>query len=63
VVEELNFLKAQKPQDEVEGDEDPLWMQEQEENMKLLITDCKKMLIVEPETCLGGWGVIDCDIR
>ncbi|XP_064631309.1 phosphatidylinositide phosphatase SAC2-like isoform X2 [Lineus longissimus] len=62
VVEELNFLKAQKPQDEVDGEEDSLWMQEQEENMKQLITDCKKMLIVEPETCLGGWGVIDCDI-
>ena len=34
---------------------------EKEENLKLLIEDCKKMLIVEPEQCLGGWSLIDAD--
>ena len=27
----------------------------------MLIDECKKMLITEPEACLGGWGLIDCD--
>ena len=26
-----------------------------------VIVPGKKMLIVEPEECLGGWGLIDCD--
>jgi predicted ABC-type ATPase len=34
---------------------------EKEENVKQLIEDCKKMLIVEPEECLGGWGLINAD--
>jgi len=34
---------------------------EKEENLKVLIDECKKMLITEPEECLGGWGLIDCD--
>ncbi len=34
---------------------------EKEENMKTLIDECKKMLITEPEDCLGGWGLIDAD--
>jgi len=34
---------------------------EKEENLKTLIDECKKMLITEPEECLGGWGLIDCD--
>jgi len=34
---------------------------EKEENLKTLIDDCKKMLITEPEECLAGWGLIDCD--
>ena len=29
--------------------------------MKTLIDECKKMLITEPEDCLGGWGLIDAD--
>ena len=28
---------------------------------QVLIDECKKMLITEPEACLGGWGLIDCD--
>lgn len=27
----------------------------------MLIDECKKMLVTEPEACLGGWGLIDCD--
>jgi len=34
---------------------------EKEQNLKSLIDECKKMLITEPEECLGGWGLIDCD--
>jgi len=34
---------------------------EKEENLKTLIDECKKMLVMEPEECLGGWGLIDCD--
>ena len=34
---------------------------EKEENMKTLIDECKRMLIAEPEVCLGGWGLIDAD--
>ena len=29
--------------------------------MKTLIDECKKMLITDPEDCLGGWGLIDAD--
>lgn len=36
---------------------------EKEENLKTLIDECKRMLITEPEHCLGGWGLIDCDPR
>lgn len=44
------------------GDEDEGWvLVEKEENLKTLIDECKKMLITEPEECLGGWGLIDCD--
>ena len=35
---------------------------EKEENLKTLIDDCKRMLITEPEECLGGWGLIDCEL-
>ncbi|XP_064602777.1 phosphatidylinositide phosphatase SAC2-like [Liolophura sinensis] len=34
---------------------------EKEENVRQLIEDCKNMLIVEPEECLGGWGLVDAD--
>ncbi|ELU14926.1 hypothetical protein CAPTEDRAFT_213692 [Capitella teleta] len=36
-------------------------LREKEENLKTLIDECKKMLITEPDSCLGGWGLIDCD--
>ena len=41
--------------------EDDAGLMEKEENLKTLIDECKKMLITEPEDCLGGWGLIDCD--
>lgn len=44
---------------EEESDEQNLV--EKEENLKILIDECKKLLITEPEECLGGWGLIDCD--
>jgi len=45
------------------GDEDEgEVLVEKEENLKTLIDECKKMLITEPEECLGGWGLIDCDL-
>ena len=34
---------------------------EKEENLKTLIDECRKMLITEPEECLGSWGLVDCD--
>ncbi|CAG5125739.1 unnamed protein product, partial [Candidula unifasciata] len=34
---------------------------EKEENVKMMIEDCKRMLIVEPEHCLGGWALINAD--
>ncbi|BFY98337.1 hypothetical protein BsWGS_01378 [Bradybaena similaris] len=34
---------------------------EKEENVKMVIEDCKRMLIVEPEHCLGGWALINAD--
>ena len=27
-----------------------------------LIDECKKMLVREPDECLGGWSLIDCDL-
>ena len=43
------------------GEEEDAALVEKEENMKTLIDECKKMLITEPEDCLGGWGLIDAD--
>lgn len=43
--------------DEVDGAEGA----EKEENVKMMIEDCKRMLIVEPEHCLGGWALINAD--
>lgn len=34
---------------------------QKEENVKMLIEDAKKMLISEPEECLGGWSLINAD--
>ncbi|KAK3589435.1 hypothetical protein CHS0354_020770 [Potamilus streckersoni] len=42
-------------------EEDDRDLVEKEENVKMLIEDCKKMLIVEPEECLGGWSLVDAD--
>lgn len=30
-------------------------------HVKLLIEDCKKLLIPDPEVILGSWGLIDAD--
>lgn len=30
-------------------------------HVKLLIEDCKKLLIPDPETVLNSWGLIDAD--
>jgi hypothetical protein len=45
-------------QDEVEDSNE---LREKEENVKMLIEDTQKMLIVEPEQCLGGWSLINAD--
>ncbi|KAL5017220.1 hypothetical protein ScPMuIL_006809 [Solemya velum] len=45
----------------LEQEEDSSELLEKEENVRLLIEDCKKMLIVEPEECLGGWSLINAD--
>ena len=44
-----------------EVEDDTVDLVEKEENMKMLLEDCKKMLIVEPEQCLGGWSLINAD--
>lgn len=31
------------------------------DHVKLLIEDCKKLLIPDPEIILGSWGLIDAD--
>lgn len=31
------------------------------DHVKLLIEDCKKLLIPDPEFILGSWGLIDAD--
>lgn len=31
------------------------------DHVKLLIEDCKKLLIPDPEFVLGSWGLIDAD--
>ena len=43
------------------GEECEAGLVEKEENMKMLIDECRKMLIVEPEHCIGAWGLIDTD--
>lgn len=56
MTEDFSVLNSNR----MEAEEDSL-LYEKEENMKTLIDECKKMLITEPEACLGGWGLIDCD--
>ena len=58
VTEDLSVLSTSQPQ---AMDEDDSVLVEKEENLKLLIDECKKMLITEPEDCLGAWGLIDAD--
>ncbi|XP_045188932.2 uncharacterized protein LOC123546584 [Mercenaria mercenaria] len=55
VSEDILSGRLRVPEDDVRE------MLEKEENVKQLIEDCKKMLIVEPEECLGGWGLINAD--
>nr|KAG5714249.1 hypothetical protein BaRGS_018466 [Batillaria attramentaria] len=61
-VSEDLLVRAEEPADDgsedvTDGDEQV----EREENLKQLVEDCKRMLIVEPEQCLGGWTVINAD--
>ncbi|RUS87791.1 hypothetical protein EGW08_004456 [Elysia chlorotica] len=42
---------------EEEDEEDDA--REREENARTMIEDCKRMLIVEPEYCLGAWGLVN----
>ena len=44
--------------DEREEDEEED-AREREENAQTMIEDCKRMLIVEPEHCLGAWGLVN----
>ncbi|XP_059175454.1 phosphatidylinositide phosphatase SAC2-like [Physella acuta] len=46
----------------VEGDDtDGSEASEKEENVKMILEDCKRMLIVEPEQCIGGWALVNAD--
>ena len=56
------LVRSEEPAEEgsedvADGDD----QQEKEENLRQLVEDCKRMLIVEPEQCLGGWSVINAD--
>ena len=42
-------------------EEDVRELMEKEENVKMLIEDSKKLLVIEPEECLGGWSLINAD--
>lgn len=55
-IAEETLLSAGLQEDEVEGE-----LLEKEENVRMLIDDLKKMLIVEPEQCLGGWSLVNAD--
>ncbi|KAJ8316914.1 hypothetical protein KUTeg_004818 [Tegillarca granosa] len=58
VTHELIMTSSKIDQQE---EEDLNELLEKEENLKMLIEDCKTMIIVEPEQCLGGWSLIDAD--
>ena len=47
--------------EKLKPEEDVRELMEKEENVKQLIEDAKKMLIVEPEECLGGWSLVNAD--
>ncbi|XP_056004928.1 phosphatidylinositide phosphatase SAC2-like isoform X2 [Ostrea edulis] len=55
----LSSDKLDTPGEEEEEDTNELL--EKEENLKLLLEDAKKMLIIEPEQCMGGWSLINAD--
>ncbi|KAK3096243.1 hypothetical protein FSP39_024882, partial [Pinctada imbricata] len=46
--------------EEAEEEEDSELL-EKEENLRQLLEDSKRMLIVEPEECMGGWCLINAD--
>ena len=58
ITEDLSLLGSNKF-DATDCDSEMLI--QKEENLKTLIDESKKMLITEPEDCLGGWGLIDAD--
>lgn len=55
-IAEETLLSAGLQEDDAEGE-----LLEKEENVRMLIDDLKKMLIVEPEQCLGGWSLVNAD--
>ncbi|GAB1607685.1 hypothetical protein Ahia01_001052400, partial [Argonauta hians] len=55
-IAEETLLSAGLQEEDVEGE-----LLEKEENVRTLIEDLKKMLIVEPEQCLGGWSLVNAD--
>ncbi|XP_052772065.1 phosphatidylinositide phosphatase SAC2-like [Mya arenaria] len=55
VSEDIMDGRLKVPEDDVRE------LLEKEENVKQLIEDCKRMLIVEPEECLGGWSLVNAD--
>ncbi|ESN98354.1 hypothetical protein HELRODRAFT_193055 [Helobdella robusta] len=34
---------------------------QRDEDIQLIVNDCVKLLIVEPEVCTGSWGLVNCD--
>ncbi|KAH3788858.1 hypothetical protein DPMN_167020 [Dreissena polymorpha] len=55
VSEDIMHGKVKVPEEDVRE------LLEKEENVKQLIEDCKVMLILEPEECLGGWSLVNAD--
>lgn len=55
-IAEETLLSAGLQEEDIEGE-----LLEKEENVRTLIDDLKKMLIVEPEQCLGGWSLVNAD--
>lgn len=59
VMEEIAALTSNKNSPE----EDSSWLQEKEEYVRVLIEECRKMLLSEQEQYMGGWALIDCATR
>ncbi|GFS16972.1 phosphatidylinositide phosphatase SAC2 [Elysia marginata] len=53
----LDITGAEAIDEREEDEEDEA--REREENARTMIEDCKRMLIVEPEHCLGAWGLVN----